>query len=378
MQDRDAVNLDPNGDPIMPHEDRALVVGIDHYPGFNDNLEGAVNDADAFCAWLKDSNGGNVPECHCIKSTDYLASAGTPLLARQARPVAEEIHDYIARLQDEADDRRTKRRSCRLGRRIYLYFAGHGFDVDWKEPALLMANATPLRLGYHILGRYLADWLLRAGYFDEILLFMDCCREIRQVPALNKPFAVESDAQRQERVKWFYAFGAKSSRATREYVTETGKAQGIFTSALIAGLNGAAAAPGTDSITAKSLSRYLDAEMINYMRPDDRNDSRLPKTPDVDFEPRYDDWVILQTPPKLASVAIHPAAFTSVAIHPAAFTARRIEVLGGDSKVIAAVASSPACWHVQLPHGYYKVRIPDVGKQKLFEVSGREVVHVHF
>jgi hypothetical protein len=53
-----------------------------------------------------------------------------------------------------------------VGRRLYLYFAGHGFAPTDTETALLMANATRTRGGHHIPGRSYAEWFYRAGYFN--------------------------------------------------------------------------------------------------------------------------------------------------------------------------------------------------------------------
>ena len=43
-----------------------------------------------------------------------------------------------------------------------------------------MANATPERVGstYHVLGQYTADGFFKARCFEEVFLFMDCCREV--------------------------------------------------------------------------------------------------------------------------------------------------------------------------------------------------------
>ena len=91
----------------------------------------------------------------------------------------------------------------RLGRRLYIYMAGHGIAPGENQTALLMANANYDKrrygTGYHVIGEYVAGWVADAHYFDEILLFMDCCREIQAVPAPNMPWGPLRDPARPRR-----------------------------------------------------------------------------------------------------------------------------------------------------------------------------------
>jgi hypothetical protein len=168
---------------MMAQDDRAIVVGIRCYLDRGD-LDGSENDAKAFYAWLIDSKGGNVP-CHHVRLI-VTSQWETPFLSvEKAHPTIALINEAIEELQSIG-----RQNNGHVGRRLYLYMAGHGFAPSLDQTGLLGANATRERVGplYHILGEYTADWFYQAGYFNEIILFMDCCRERYSVPALNMSY----------------------------------------------------------------------------------------------------------------------------------------------------------------------------------------------
>jgi hypothetical protein len=180
-----------------------------------------------------------------------------------------------------AEENKQNNKGLRVGRRLYLYFAGRGFGPKLDESALLTANATPSRVRYHIAGRSWADWFHVANYFDEVVLFMDCCRNVFSNAPINAVGYGNIIGPRQGRR--FYAFGTKWRRVTWERMMGDGKAHGVFTTALLAGLNGAAADAATGEVSAKTLREYLINYMKDYFAPEDR------LNPDVDPEPDIPD-----------------------------------------------------------------------------------------
>ena len=373
--------------------DRALIVGIKTYPELGD-LEGPERDARAFRDWVVDSKGGGVPakNVKLILSSDFAPAA----IATNALPTVIEVQRALEDFQELAQKSQDAGTGRRVGRRLYLYLAGHGFSPEANETALLMANAARSRAGaiYHTLGTYNAGWFYRAGYFDEIFLFMDCCREICSAPSLNKPWADEVDGTAPDRCRYFYGFGTKWSRLSRERPMPPDNAvRGVFTTALLKGLNGAAADPADPSgvITAESLEAYLFTYMKEFLAPDDLKNADVPKEPDVDFRPRQPprQIVVARTTPRPQGVLdrlldiVHTAAPTApkytvvfdVAPASQGKPARVVQGIDGTTPV-ATSAALPAQWSVTLERGTYLAAV-DSGAPTVVEVSGlQEVQHV--
>jgi uncharacterized caspase-like protein len=244
--------------------DQAVVVGVGWYPNL-DELKGPVNDATEFARWLTAPAGGGLctPQVRLILSPPPGADPGA------ARPVAWQVQEAFDDLDAIARVNRANGRGLRVGRRLYLYFAGHGFAPHDpfaprdEHTALLMANASRERAGYHISGTGYADWFYRAGYFDEVLLFMDCCREVFTSAPLTVPhFSEVIDPDAPNRVLTFYGFATFWSRLSREQPMQqfNGMVRGVFTTALLAGLQGGAR-DAAGRVTGASLRNYLFYQM---------------------------------------------------------------------------------------------------------------------
>ena len=281
----------------MGQDDWAIVVGIWTYPDLG-NLTGPQNDAKAFADWVRSPAGGGVPEnqVRLILSSDFAPADS----ASRAEPTPGHVEALFDELDDIAQRNKDRMEGLRVGRRLYLYMAGHGCAPILDESVLLMANATRRRAGYHIPGKPWANWFYRAGYFDEILLFMDCCRENYPQAPLNVPSYIDVTApDAVDRGRRFFAFGTKWSRLARERPMDDGTVRGVFTVALLEGLKGAAAEPD-GRVTASSLSGYLQTNMKTFLTEIDRADPGIPKAPDVQVLPDIDDdFVIVTVAPPL-------------------------------------------------------------------------------
>src|SRR5262245_55141594 len=125
-------------------KDYAIIVGIEVYPAFDPNgpLKGPENDARAFRDWVISPTGGNVPNDKdhvvLIVSSDYKPAPKTP---DDARPMIMDVHSAFERLQNKAQQNADKGKGLQVGRRLYIYMAGHGFAPRDDQTALLMANA---------------------------------------------------------------------------------------------------------------------------------------------------------------------------------------------------------------------------------------------
>jgi hypothetical protein len=244
-----------------------------------------------------------------------------------------------------------------------LYYAGHGFAPREEQTALIMANATKMRIGagYHWLGQRTADWFWQSGYFDEIVLLMDCCRNYMAVPELSWPWPPQGAPDFQARVKRFYAFATGWTLEARGERDGNGQVHGIFTQALLAGLRKYGNAPSTDVVTTDSLSAYIR--------------SRIPLLQPSDF--RTDSFDLV----KIAEPADAGGTPVKIIVPPQA-VGKAIEVItylnGAPSVVYSDPAAQPV-WVVNLQKGYYQAQVPELGlTTQPFAVTNSEVPDVRF
>lgn len=355
-------------------KDHAIVVGIKDYPAFDsDNpLQGPENDARAFRDWLVSKKGGDVPKenVSLIVSGDY----GPPFTGpKVARPIVTDIQVAFENLQDLAEENRAAGNGYQVGRRLYIYLSGHGFAPTFEETALLMANATPQRVGpvYHVLGPYTANWFFRVRFFEEVFLFMDCCRELFVSQGFNKSFKEMNSPGAITKVKRFYGLATKWSGIARERDVD-GVRRGIFTDVLIKGLDGAAADTTTGDVTALSLKNFIYNAMDETPAngPDPSNNPDI--GPDLDFYPNAGDGFLI----KKTAVPRFPVSIRFAA----QIEGEAAEVRDGSdfSKVLAIKKNVPPVWELKLPRGKYLIQVLSRGLQKIVTVSGTGGVDVQF
>lgn len=330
----------------MAKDDWAIVVGISSYPDLAPAaLNGPENDARAVAEWLRSATGGAVPakQLRLILSSDY----EQPFAAGyDAKPTGEKVQDAITKLHLVARKNKNAGKPEAVGRRLYMYLAGHGFAPADDQTALLAANANRTDIGppYHILGQYNAEWFARAGFFAEVVLIMDCCRETYGAPALNKPYGLVLNQPKSKKVRRFHAFATQWAGLSRERQMSDGVVRGIFTTALLTGLSGAASVNGR--VTTVSLQNYLYNDMIEFLSPADRENEDVPKEPDV---PLYGtEWELVSAPPLQTKVTIQV---------PQADVGREVRIRGGQLEVIAAGPATAKGFGAPLPAGLYLAEV---------------------
>jgi hypothetical protein len=345
----------------MAKNDWAIVVGIQAYPEMPP-LEGPDNDAQDFYDWLIDEKGGAVPRHQA--NLIITPKKKVPFKkTEKAIPAYQQIESAAFRMVQLADKKPLKDNHRYIGRRLYLYYAGHGFAPREEQTALIMANATKMRIGagYHWLGQRTADWFWQSGYFDEIVLLMDCCRNYMAVPELSWPWPPQGAPDFQARVKRFYAFATGWTLEARGERDGNGQVHGIFTQALLAGLRKYGNAPSTDVVTTDSLSAYIR--------------SRIPLLQPSDF--RTDSFDLV----KIAEPADAGGTPVKIIVPPQA-VGKAIEVItylnGAPSVVYSDPAAQPV-WVVNLQKGYYQAQVPELGlTTQPFAVTNSEVPDVRF
>jgi hypothetical protein len=340
----------------MGKSDWAIVVGIQSYPEMP-ALEGPDNDAQNFYNWLVDPQGGAVPpkQARLIVTPREKLPFKNP---EKAVPTYMQIEKAAYNLVKLAARRPLQNGHKYLGQRLYLYYAGHGFAPREEQTALIMANATKMRIGagYHWLGQRTAEWFYRAGYFDEVVLLMDCCRTILPVPELSWPWTDDTAHDFQARVKRFYAFATGWTLEARGERDQNGQVHGIFTQVLLDGLRKHGNLPNSDLVTTDSLAVYIR--------------SRIPALQPSDF--KVDSFALAQAHEYSGGYKVRVRVPPQAAGHP-------IEVIaidGGAPITLRSAVAAPPHWDIRLEKGFYQAQVPALGLQKLFSVVNEEVPDV--
>jgi len=327
----------------MAADDRAIVVGLQKYPAFAP-LAGPENDAVAFASWLTDPSGGAVP-----------AARVTRILSREfpgpQDPTTTTIDAAFEQIIVDADAN-----GGRAGRRLYLYFAGHGIAPSIDESAVLMANAARGMSGHHIPGRAYCNWFRTAALFDEVVLLMDCCRDVRTAAPLHAPPWEPRIGIVPSRL--FLGFAAEMGSASRERPSQSNghAVRGAFTEAVIAGLERAIDVTG--AVTNKTLPDFVFNALLEES---DRNNV----SPLARQEPKFQasDAIVFATV---------GAPFTLVVT----FAGAAPELLTGDfAQVLQPVTADATTARWSLKPGLYLLRRGQETKAvALFGVGGEERV----
>ena len=312
----------------MAADDFAVVVGISRYPGVGD-LSGPENDATDFHQWICSPSGANTP----TQNVTLILSSQYQIVTEPLQ--AEPTEVAVQRAFDAFDA--TGRATGRVGRRLYIYMAGHGFSPDFDEAALLMANAAEGRF-YHIAGRQYANHFRRAGYFEEIVLFMDCCRNDYTRAPLIGPQYERRTSTRQTRT--FYGFATKWSRGARERpLDQTGRVRGLFTAALLAALGGGARRDAKGKVTGPTVRDFVYNFLERHFPAGERQEPEFQVDGEIEFP---------AGPPSVYHVRL--------TLSPANL-GKQVHLVGGDLQPIPGNNPSPQQWEWYLPPGLYLVRL---------------------
>jgi hypothetical protein len=346
----------------MNTEDYAIIVGIASYPGFGRteteprNLQGPDNDALAVYDWIVSPVGGDVAPGNVtlIRSGAF----APPSDVISARPAKQQITDAFERLDSLAQQNDQAGLGLRVGRRLYLYMSGHGFAPRRKEAAVFVANATRTRT-HHVFATRWLEWFANAEYFDELVLWMDCCMVFDlTVVAETAGYRI---LQGTSVKKMFSAYAARyPQQAVERLMPDDNKVHGVFTYTLLKGLREASENPVTGEVTSASLKSYLYRNMKTYMTDEQRSDPSVSQDPDFGFD---DPIVFCQaTTTALTEVTL---AFPSVA------EGRTFRVVtGAPATEIASGTVQHGAGRTRLPSGLYFVKVDGLALSSGFEVAG--------
>ena len=343
----------------MNPDDYAIVIGIRRYPtlgapyppGNPHDLQGPERDAQAVNDWLADPAGGGVPVDNrlLITSNMYPDPFPTELVAGQARASGKPNVDELSGCFGWLIERYTIAQKLRLGRRLYVYFAGHGFGVADCDGGVYAANASPGIL-HHFYVQNWFNWLYRNAYFNEFVLWMDACSD--PIPINGTPSAAPLGARQAPDFatgRRFVVYAARHPLRSVERRMPDGQIRGAFTYALLEGLRGAAPPDAvTGQVTAPALRDYLRGNLGSFQSPQDR------ENPDIGKEPAFgtvDDLSFGAPALKLFARGLR--------FNPRHF-GRQAVILNGSFMEVAKVVVNGAPWTLNLPTGIYKLEVaPD-------------------
>jgi hypothetical protein len=254
----------------MESRDWAISIGVGDYLETHrlHDLPGARRDAEGFYEWVASHDGGAVPE----KQRTLLISA-SPQDPRAPSPVAHGIKLWFRQLVDIAFKSFVAGTGFRVGRRLYIFAAGHGVSLgDELHTALLTAEANPPITGEHFAGGLFAEWFRVARAFEEVFLAMDCCRT--EMWVRPEPPSYSDDQKSFPPAKHFYAFAVANGTETREAVVNRAPG-GHLTTALLRNLREA-----PRPLTASGLKGLLYRDLRGPAAPV----IKVPDNPLDDFE----------------------------------------------------------------------------------------------
>lgn len=341
----------------MNDQDYAVVVGINYYPGLG-SLQGAEYDAEQFAAWLENPDGGGVPPGNVrrVRSSDF--HPPPPPTPFEARP---NDVSFETQLFDIVLDHATRAPRQPAGRRLYLYLSGHGFSgTSTSEAALYAANAAFPQYRHIAATRY-AEWLQAGALFQEIVLIMDCCRDLSLISPILSPFLLPlqnpAGAAQVRRLGW-YAVPA-GAKARERQIDPGGPVRGVFTYLLLEALRETPADANGD-VWADRVADHVQTRWT-ALAPNEP-----PPVLPVDMQRNI----------ALARRAAEPLCQLRVKTTPAAPDGTQLVVstyTGGQAKEVARVAVKDGCAACALAPGLYKIGLEGSPRSALVEVIGSEV-----
>ncbi len=317
-------------------KDYALVVGIDDYPQYGTNgrnLKGAIRDAKLFADWLKDTaTGGGLPVANC----KLITSDGDPMAVNK---------DAI---DDALDEIWASAKTGGGGRRLYLFFSGHGQLVDTPdflsfEQTLCLPRWSYRRPNAAILTDSYCKAAQHCMPFEEIAVFLDCCRvSAIRVRADNTSLGCAQPHDGRDSVKKQIFFAAEPMRRAFEgedgdLIADEGEEEivhGHFTNALIAGLKKGSDRVG-GGITAEELWEHLEYWVQKIA--EDAGHNQKPRT---DPPNPYDDMVFGQAVPE--------ANGSNFEIHFHDWRAGPVQLLDANADVVQEGDPVNGSWQVTL------------------------------
>lgn len=352
----------------MSDQDYAIVIGIQRYPtlapphppGGPNDLQGSNLDAQAIYDWLGEPEGGDVPEEQrlLVNSALYPDPFEERLVGNRrhlfAQPNALDLAGCFGWLVEELERRGT----LQLGRRLYVYFSGHGFAVGDCDGGIYTADAAFIQNHFYV--RNWFDWFYRNRYFEEYVLWADACADPISIqgaptaaPLPDRQVAGLAEGRR------FIAFAAKHTLRSVERLMPDGNIRGVFTYSLLEALRGAAADKQTGKVTSESLRTQLPILQMGNLPEQDLENV------DVDNHPSFGPTEDMDF-----CKPIEVTKFDRTIRFDLRHTGKTATLLDGGFSEIATFEINGSPWTVSLHLGLYSIEV-GMDASALISVKGR-------
>ena len=282
---------------------RAILVGVDTYIGQRSlQLEGAVGDAISMAKWLVDPAGGAVPPGNVTLLTSPALTPVPPELSgvisigsATCQTINQQLREIPNKPAQPTD-------------RLYFYFSGHGLTAptDIAQEAILPADFTTDNLGVAMGVRSILEWLKTSNY-NQQFVFIDACRNamVSQRFIIGGFSLVPELAQLRPQVEQFVYMATSRGLTSAEAQVIGNTRAGVFTGALMDGLQGAGGAKvynvakRTYEVTLNRLLPYLvnrvRKQIASLTLPNGADPTAFLQTPTLSGE-RFSDPVICSFP----------------------------------------------------------------------------------
>jgi hypothetical protein len=333
----------------------AILVAISWYPGLTE-LKGPEHDVEDMRRWLRDPQGGGLDDANIvvIKSGDFPRADDR----FQAQPAEVAFKRALTTLLFAQDGVTFKNR---VGERLYLFFAGHGFaSKRLAEAALFTAQASKIDPD-HIASKRYAEKIANSGAFDEIVLIMDCCRDVDLSDSIRDPVIKVPDRQGLARTLFFEAYGAGRGQQAREReMAQGGPVRGLFTYALVDALRNA---KGNDrqEVTGAALKGYVLNRWPQLF------EGAVPYEPDI-APPAGARDIVFARRGAAAGVEVR-----FILQPPVPAAGSMIVIENGSRAEVARVPCDPGGTRASLADGLYKAKLDGTARTASFDASGESV-----
>jgi hypothetical protein len=272
------------------------------------------------------------------------------------------VNDALEDINGEIRKRVREDPGCFERTRLYLYASGHGISPAEGKGAVLMADADVEReaLGYNIeLSRYTA-WYVECGFFREVVIFADCCRDrYFTAPGMGPPWLACANPYGQTRVAVGFATTYSTSAFEPRDVTNLDDARGYYTKALLDGLWGGAADPASGQLDTNNLATYVRQSVQALTE-----EKRFRQQPTMDTDPG--DPVVFRRPG--SPVVRRPKRRVTLRFPPG--FGGRVSLTRDDVPLGKSWLARRGDWKLDLEEGLYAIVLAGRAKAGTFQDNG--------
>lgn len=342
----------------MDAEDYAILVGITNYPLLTP-LRAPEADALRFKSWLISDSGGKVPEQNITLLLTSTFDPPEPPSVRKTRPFPSDFEEAVIDLCQKP--RRPP--LGRIGRRLYLYFSGHGFETI-HDTAVYAARAGGADYS-HIPATTWATKIWESGLFHEVVLVLDCCRTNLPQPLDIQMPSYDLGTGAASVTKLYIAYATGDDREAREFSLPNGEWIGAFTSLLVDALENADPSDG-QNVIAEDVRTTLLASLESFKEKYSLNDL---ENPDLKMERQGegDPLIWVKRGPTLKAVHFEVAG---------AADGSRLTLKDRDLKVLESLEVAHGEARTSLKNGTYKIELDGTARFKRFQVTGEANVRL--